>query len=1039
MAAPTPPPQAPPSAQADAVRARAAAAVAGFIDDGVARDALRQFDWKDRVGHPAVRQALADSREYQAAFVICCVQEAQRCLAAQGNPWARGDRFSDEMADRKSIATLPLSALIRRDLPFTIDDATTLAEARHKNIIRWVISAGAFIRVYERALRGQRPKGRLRELLLAWLNKFEVGYTEDRLALKARLRLIIDPSLADQPPEPPPINTRPPILAFKPAAAEMINAARAVGRALREDEPSPPARRIQPDAWTTAAPADLLALALSTIGALAGKHTNKKESVHFARLALPAPAFQSLRDRAPAFCEAAASLFIAIRKLPESDLMAAGIPITNGELGDRLQRYCILCETLQLSGGASPAFRAWFTRGFAAAQRCTDVPEWGRHFEALQAEHAGPPPTVVYPGDAWTDAAISHINKSKPATRAAWLALLAHARSAPAKPTTSWLAASAPLARAVGRSCTPTLLRWLARIGKPGSRARSIYGWPADRTCLMDANTPVLRGLLFAAAHSCTPALAPSLAAALADTAATCDRKTLHMGPRCAVVRNAAVTALTLLPADIGGPQIARINELLKYKAARTQGRRALSAAAAGADLSPEEFAERHIPTYGLLNGEVHISAGPTPATIRINGSVVAVHRPGPQPAPPPTKPAKAQSPRKQPAEPDTADRLAGEIRSMLAAQILRLERLLGSDRSWPLDQWQSLYLDHPLLSHLASRLIWSIQTGARTRAAMRLDNLWTDSRGRAIGDLPAGAVIRAWHPARARTAEVHAWRRLLETRRIRQPFKQAHREVYLLTPAEEQARDRSARFASHILRAGQLLALMHERRWEGNPAIAFDTASSPPTLPLPEHDLVATLGAEPLDDDPEGGRFPLLVSQELRFTRPGRPAPVPLTDIPPLVLSEVMRDIDLFISVCSIGTDPEWELRGHTVADGYWRQYAFGELHPTAQTRRDLLERLLPRLSRLAPVASLDRQFLIIRGTRRTYKIHLGSANVMMEPNDQYLCIVPASATDPDEVSAFLPFEGDRTLSIILSKALMLAADDTITDSDILSQIRRR
>jgi len=58
------------------------------------------------------------------------------------------------------------------------------------------------------------------------------------------------------------------------------------------------------------------------------------------------------------------------------------------------------------------------------------------------------------------------------------------------------------------------------------------------------------------------------------------------------------------------------------------------------------------------------------------------------------------------------------------------------------------------------------------------------------------------------------------------------------------------------------------------------------------------------------------------------------------------------------------------------------------------------------------------------------------VEPNDVYLCIVPArSRWDRDEIH--LPFEGDRQLAIILSKAFMLAADDTIRDPTIVSQIR--
>ena len=71
--------------------------------------------------------------------------------------------------------------------------------------------------------------------------------------------------------------------------------------------------------------------------------------------------------------------------------------------------------------------------------------------------------------------------------------------------------------------------------------------------------------------------------------------------------------------------------------------------------------------------------------------------------------------------------------------------------------------------------------------------------------------------------------------------------------------------------------------------------------------------------------------------------------------------------------------------------------------------------------------------GKLRTYKIHLGSANILMEPNDQYLCIVKDVKKGK---GIYLPFEGDHLLSLILSKALLLAEDSKIKDSTILSQI---
>ena len=59
------------------------------------------------------------------------------------------------------------------------------------------------------------------------------------------------------------------------------------------------------------------------------------------------------------------------------------------------------------------------------------------------------------------------------------------------------------------------------------------------------------------------------------------------------------------------------------------------------------------------------------------------------------------------------------------------------------------------------------------------------------------------------------------------------------------------------------------------------------------------------------------------------------------------------------------------------------------------------------------------------------------MEPDDSYLCIVPDRGGG-DEGDLFLPFEGDGVLSVILSKALLLADDRSIRDPTILRQIER-
>jgi len=165
----------------------------------------------------------------------------------------------------------------------------------------------------------------------------------------------------------------------------------------------------------------------------------------------------------------------------------------------------------------------------------------------------------------------------------------------------------------------------------------------------------------------------------------------------------------------------------------------------------------------------------------------------------------------------------------------------------------------------------------------------------------------------------------------------------------------------------------------------------------------------------------------------------VPLEEIPPVLLSEVMRDVDLFVGVASVGNDPNWRDQDNREGyNTYWAEASFGNLSATAETRKAVLARLLPRLA-IAQVARLEGRFLIVKGKLRTYKIHLGSGNILMEPNDQYLCIVPGRSIEPGNRHLYLPFEGDSILAIVLSKAFLLSQDDKITDIVILRQIQNR
>lgn len=209
----------------------------------------------------------------------------------------------------------------------------------------------------------------------------------------------------------------------------------------------------------------------------------------------------------------------------------------------------------------------------------------------------------------------------------------------------------------------------------------------------------------------------------------------------------------------------------------------------------------------------------------------------------------------------------------------------------------------------------------------------------------------------------------------------------------------------------------------------------------MPRWDLAIEFWVESAggrEDTSDMGIFLNLSTDQVRFCEPTG-TPRLLSEVPALVFSEVMRDVDLFVGVCSIGNDPAWQDRGEGGQfGGYWQSYSFGDLSIAAKTRREVLERLLPRL-KIANVCTLQEKFLVVRGLLRTYKIHLGSSNILMEPNDQYLCIVPdrSRSNSSSNERFFLPFEGDNTLAVILSKAFLLAEDSKIKDQSILRQIK--
>jgi len=633
-------------------------------------------------------------------------------------------------------------------------------------------------------------------------------------------------------------------------------------------------------------------------------------------------------------------------------------------------------------------------------------------------------------GERWADAARADLAAMDAAERAAWSALFRQAANADAaRPSAKWQKATAALVTALGRArLLERLGAWLPLVEKPKELRK--VGW-AFVAPISDGNTRLLVTLAWALGGGGEPE-----AARLAgDLANTCLTKIAGFGPVSSKVGNACVWALGAMPGLDGVAQLSRLKLRVKYSVAQRLIARSLDDAAARAGLTVDDVEELAVPTFGLDgDGRRDEPLGDTGwiATVALERAGVAVRFSHPSKRPPKSVPAEVKSL----AEWKALKKSVAELEQRVAIERLRLERYYLGRRELSLADLRARALAHPVVGSVARRLLWSVaEPGRPTRVG-----LWR--RGR-LADLANDAFtnddarVSLWHPLGAAPDDLAVWQDLLEEEAIVQPWKQLHREVYALTPDEEKTRLYSNRFAGHIVRQHQFAALANARGWRFRLMGAFDSHNTP-TLALPTWGLEVDLhvdypdGADGSGDAATSGAgiYLHIRTDRVVFRRAGDEGdPLPLDEVPPLVFSEVMRDVDLLVGVSTIGADPKWASSTRSPFFVYWRDAALGALGPTAATRRAVVERLLRRLPN-ADRFSVDDRFLRVRGALRSYRVHLGSGTVLLDPTDRPLVVEarPSGLT--------LPFEGDGRLEAIVDTALTLVADDRIRDAEFRTAI---
>jgi hypothetical protein len=632
---------------------------------------------------------------------------------------------------------------------------------------------------------------------------------------------------------------------------------------------------------------------------------------------------------------------------------------------------------------------------------------------------AATPGRVSIPRGDWSYAALEWVKKQGDYEQA-WCDLLSHAATASDKsrPAAKWIVTAKPLIAALGEA----------------QLAAQIIAWMDELTpdpAHPDASLDVLKGLVW-----CAKLLqAETVATPIGRFAETCFRKVPNIGARSVKLGNACITTLAAMAPDENAiAELVRLKSRLKYASAKSILERQLVEIATEQGVTVSDLEEGSLPTYDLDGeGKLEVLFGDIKAVIAVSEDGAKLEwidskgkiRAGPTAAIKSGHTLDLKSLKQK----------AKDVAAAHAGQVAMIEDGWIAGRSWPLPVWRRRFLDHPLREPIVRALIWRIDTGGKTLAAMPGKDGWRNASGEPV-DLPADSTIALWHPLDSDPDDVISWRRYIVERGFTQPIKQAHREIYVLTNAELRTETYSNRFAAHILRQHQFRSLCHARGWSYQFQGGWDSFNIP-VRRLERRDLMVEYHVDGLggDDMGQSGVFLHVSTDQVRFSRLSGQR-INLIDVPPIIFSELMRDVDLFVAVCSVANDPDWVDGGPQGRYGdYWTAQAFGDLGETAKTRRDLIALIAPRLA-IADQLSIDGNFLNVRGVRQEYRIHLGSSNIQILPSNRYLCIVRDAAPKGEKTDVRLPFAGDSLLAMILSKAFMLAADDRITDPSILRQL---
>lgn len=339
---------------------------------------------------------------------------------------------------------------------------------------------------------------------------------------------------------------------------------------------------------------------------------------------------------------------------------------------------------------------------------------------------------------------------------------------------------------------------------------------------------------------------------------------------------------LAAIGTDVALMHLHGIAEKVKYRALQERARAHVDGIADARRLTPEELGDRLVPDLGLdPDGSRTLDFGTRTFRVGFDEQLApfvvdaAGKRLGAFP-----KPGKTDEPARAAAAVAAWRALKADAKTIASAQVGRLERAMVASRRWSPEGFQRHVVAHPLVGHLARRLVWGAYGDTVTTFRVAEDrSLATVADAIFVANAPVGVV----HPLEA---ALEGWREVFSDYELLSPFPQLDRETFTITDVERDATT-TMRFAGCVVPPRALFALEH-RGWRRGymPDGAFLYELRRTIRREGDEDLVVTLSFAGEDD---GERLPIgsLTIEGATFGA-----------LSPIVFSEIIRDVALVARV---------------------------------------------------------------------------------------------------------------------------------------------